>query len=76
MTSVEALAQLGQSVWIDTLDRAATRSGDLAAKLAKGVGGVVANPAHFTSAIIERDDYRDVLDKLVAAPDQDAAAIY
>lgn len=51
MPSLHALQQLGQSVWLDHIDRALIESGDLAALVQDGVTGVTSNPTLFAKAI-------------------------
>jgi len=53
-----ALAQYGQSVWLDFLSRGWLQSGELARRIgADGVTGVTSNPAIFQKAIEGSQDY-------------------
>ena len=47
--------ELGQSIWYDSISRAAIRGGDLKRLMDAGVRGVTTNPAIFQKAL---DDYR------------------
>jgi transaldolase len=65
-TPLKALAEYGQSAWIDYLSRPFVRDGDLAALIDDGIVGVTSNPTIFQGAIAEGDSYdeqlREVLD--------------
>jgi len=60
-TPLQALADHGQSVWIDFLSRRFVRDGDLEALVREGVRGVTSNPTIFQSAIAEGDAYDEQL---------------
>jgi transaldolase len=60
-TNLHALADHGQSVWIDFLSRPFVRDGDLEALVGQGVAGVTSNPTIFQGAIAEGDAYDDQL---------------
>ena len=63
--SVRALAGLGQSVWLDFIERDFVRSGKLAALVRDdGVSGVTSNPAIFQKAFAENAIYRDQIGEL------------
>ncbi|CAB1128629.1 Transaldolase [Candidatus Hydrogenisulfobacillus filiaventi] len=55
--TVLALADLGQSVWLDTLSRGLLEGGELARLIALGVTGVTSNPTIFEKAIAQGHDY-------------------
>ena len=76
MTKLEALAQAGQSLWLDYIRRGMTRSGELARLIEQGVRGITSNPAIFEKAIGGSDDYAEALDALAAKPDLDAMGLY
>lgn len=65
-TSLKKLESLGQSVWLDTIDRQLIRSGQLK-KLTErdGLSGVTSNPAIFEKAINETDAYNDDIARLI-----------
>jgi transaldolase len=54
---IAELKRLGQSVWLDQLDRAMIRSGRLAHYRDAGVSGVTANPTIFAKALEASDAY-------------------
>jgi transaldolase len=60
-TALEALAEHGQSVWIDYLSRRFVQDGDLEGLVHQGVRGVTSNPTIFQGAIAEGDAYDDQL---------------
>ena len=51
VTAMRALSALGQSVWLDHLDRRTTRSGELARMVHEGLRGVTSNPTIFERAL-------------------------
>ena len=55
--SIGELKRLGQSVWVDQLDRTMICSGKLAQLRDAGVTGVTANPTIFAKALETSDDY-------------------
>jgi len=67
MNRIEQLAQLGQSVWLDYIQRAFISSGELQALIDQGVRGVTSNPAIFETAIAHSADYDEQLQALVVA---------
>jgi len=56
---IAELKRLGQSVWLDQLDRGMIRSGRLAAYRDAGVSGVTANPTIFAKSLEASDAYAD-----------------
>ena len=71
-----ALAQLGTSVWLDSLSRAMTDSGELERLVRKfGVVGVTANPAIFQKAISGGREYDAPL-RALAEQGLDVVAAY
>jgi transaldolase len=56
---IAELRRLGQSVWLDQLDRDMIRSGRLARLRDRGVSGVTANPTIFAKALESSDAYAD-----------------
>ena len=65
-TPLHALAEHGQSPWIDYLSREFVRGGDLAALIGEGVIGVTSNPTIFQAAIAEGDAYDEQLREVLA----------
>lgn len=72
---IQQLADLGQSVWIDSLSRRMIESGQLQELIDQGVVGVTSNPTIFDEAISKTADYDDQIRELVAAG-RDTAKIY
>jgi transaldolase len=68
-TSLQSLAELGQSPWIDFLSRPLVRDGDLAALIDDGIVGVTSNPTIFQGAIAEGDSYHEQLRDVLARED-------
>ncbi|TMC51714.1 MAG: transaldolase [Chloroflexi bacterium] len=56
---IAELKRLGQSVWLDQIDRAMIRAGELARYRDAGVSGVTANPTIFAKALESSDVYAD-----------------
>ena len=76
MGRMQALEQLGQSVWLDTIDRDLLTTGGLRRLIAdEGVRGVTTNPTIFEHAITHGTAYDDEIASL-AAVRQDGAAIF
>ena len=65
-TPLKALAEHGQSAWIDYLSRPFVRDGDLAGLVGDGIAGVTSNPTIFQAAIAEGDSYDDQLREVLA----------
>jgi transaldolase/glucose-6-phosphate isomerase len=65
MTKLDQLADLGQSIWLDYIQRSLIDSGGLAAWIAKGVRGVTSNPSIFEKAIAGSPDYDDDVREMV-----------
>ena len=62
MSSTDRIAELrrmGQSVWLDQLDRQMIRSGELQRYMDRGVAGVTANPTIFAHALESSEVYAD-----------------
>jgi transaldolase len=66
-TAMRALLDLGQSVWLDYLQRGMTRSGELAAMVADGLRGMTSNPTIFEHAIGGSADYDEALAEVAAS---------
>jgi transaldolase/transaldolase/glucose-6-phosphate isomerase len=63
---VEQTADLGQSIWLDHLDREFIKSGELKTLIDEGIRGITSNPSIFQKAISEGGDYDDDITNLVA----------
>ena len=76
MNRIQELEQLGQSVWLDTIDRELLASGGLRRLIAdEGVRGVTTNPTIFEQAITHGAAYDAAIAGL-AAVRQDSAAMF
>lgn len=70
------LAELGQSLWYDNIERGMLRNGEMAGMVARGeIRGVTSNPTIFMNAITRTADYDEALGPLAAAG-QSAEAIF
>jgi transaldolase/glucose-6-phosphate isomerase len=70
-TAMQALLELGQSVWLDYLRRGMFRSGELQGLIDDGLRGMTSNPTIFEHAIGGSTDYDDALRALAASPRSD-----
>ncbi|HQY94215.1 transaldolase [Caldilinea sp.] len=75
MNRIQQLHQLGQSIWLDFIERTMIQRGELQALVDKGVAGVTSNPTIFQQAIAKSDAYQDDLRRLAATTD-DAKTIF
>ena len=66
-TKMQALLELGQSVWLDYLHRHMTRSGELRRLIDDGLRGMTSNPTIFEHAIASSTAYDDELAGLPSA---------
>lgn len=64
MATLHDLTRLGQSVWLDFIQRSFLRDGGLSRLVAEGVRGVTSNPTIFQKAIGESADYDQQLREL------------
>lgn len=65
MNSLQKLAQVGQSVWLDFIQRSLITSGELKRMVTEeGLRGVTSNPAIFEKAVTSGNEYDDFLKKL------------
>ena len=71
---IAELRRLGQSVWLDQIDRAMIQSGTLARYRDAGVTGVTANPTIFAKALETSEAYADDVERRLARR-QDAESI-
>ncbi|RIK38413.1 MAG: transaldolase [Chloroflexi bacterium] len=75
MNQIQKLQQLGQSIWLDYIERSMVQSGELKQLVDEGLTGVTSNPTIFQQAIATSPAYQDDLQQLVAGS-QDAKAIF
>src|SRR2546427_6123143 len=71
-TRIQALIELGQSVWLDYLRRGMLQSGELQRMIDRGLRGMTSNPTIFEHAIGGSTDYDDELAKMARATRTDA----
>lgn len=72
---LKKLADRGQSIWYDNIQRGMFASGQMQALIDDGVVGVTSNPSIFMKAITASHDYDDQIREL-AADGKDTFAIY
>ncbi len=76
MNTAQQLAQVGQSLWYDNIQRGLLDNGEMAGMVARGeIRGVTSNPTIFMNAITKSNDYDAGLAPL-AAIGQSAEAIF
>jgi transaldolase / glucose-6-phosphate isomerase len=66
MNNLQQLAQLGQSIWYDNIQRKMLTGGGLRAMIDQGLLGMTSNPSIFEKAIGGSSDYDTALQKLAA----------
>src|SRR2546426_10548579 len=70
-TRMQALIELGQSVWLDYLRRAMLESGELQRMIDDGLRGMTSNPTIFEHAIGGGTDYDHAPSRVAASPRTD-----
>ena len=70
-TQMQALLDLGQSVWLDYLRRGMLQSGELQRLIDDGLRGMTSNPTIFEHAIGGSSDYDEQLSRVAASPQSD-----
>ena len=76
-TSVAALRQYGQSVWLDFIRRSLIAGGELKQMVEQdALGGVTSNPAIFEKAIDGSNDYAAAIEEISKDPDLEPKAVY
>ncbi|MBX3012977.1 MAG: transaldolase [Caldilineaceae bacterium] len=66
MDRMQTLHQIGQSIWLDYIERGMVQSGELQRLVDAGVTGVTSNPTIFQQAISKSEAYRADLQQLAA----------
>ena len=66
MNNIQKLAELGQSIWIDNIQRKMLTGGGLQAMIDEGLLGMTSNPTIFEKAIGGSSDYDEAMRPLVA----------
>jgi transaldolase len=74
-TKLHALADVGQSVWLDYIQRSLITSGGLQTYIDKGLRGITSNPSLFEEAIADTRDYDEQIQEL-ALQEKSAQEIY
>lgn len=75
MNRIQELREIGQSIWLDYIERSMIANGELQALVDAGLGGVTSNPTIFQQAITDSEAYKDDL-KQLAQSDKDVKAIF
>ncbi len=65
MSKLIELEKMGQSIWLDYIQRSMITSGELKQLVDKGLRGVTSNPAIFEKAIAGSNDYDEDLKQLI-----------
>jgi transaldolase len=65
MGRLHELAEAGQSIWFDYIQRSLISSGELKRLIDDGVRGVTSNPAIFEQAVTKSTDYDEAVSRLV-----------
>jgi transaldolase/glucose-6-phosphate isomerase len=75
MTKIQELAELGQAIWLDYIQRGFIKDGGLQNLIDQGLRGITSNPTIFEKAIAHSQDYDQALAVLARQP-KTAAEIY
>jgi transaldolase len=75
MSKLIELEKMGQSIWLDYIQRSMITSGELKQLIDIGLRGITSNPAIFEKAIAGSNDYDEDLKQLIKA-DQSIEHIY
>ena len=63
-TKIGELAELGQSIWLDNINRAMIEDGRLKQQISTGLRGMTSNPSIFDKSISSSSDYDGVIKEL------------
>src|SRR5581483_7242662 len=63
---IQELQKVGQSLWLDNINRKLITSGELQRLIDEGLMGVTSNPTIFEKAIGESADYDDEIRRLIS----------
>ncbi|MFH1360784.1 MAG: transaldolase [Candidatus Omnitrophota bacterium] len=66
-TKIQLLTDLGQSLWLDNINRSMIASGKLKKLIDQGILGLTSNPTIFNQSISSSDDYDESIFKLKEA---------
>ena len=76
MNALQQVHELGQSIWIDFIDRPLMNTGQLQRLIVEdGIRGITSNPAIFEKAIGGSDDY-DAIIRSLALQNKSSEEIY
>jgi transaldolase len=75
-TPLHALAEHGQSPWVDYLSRPFVRNGELERLVDAGITGVTSNPTIFAGAIADGDAYDEQMRDVLRAGTTDAKEVF
>ena len=67
MNKLQQAADLGQSIWLDYLDRSFIESGQLQDFIDQGLRGITSNPSIFQKAMTSGNDYDAEIAQLAEA---------
>ena len=67
MNRIQQLSALGQSIWLDYIERSMIESGELRRLVEDGVAGVTSNPTIFQQAITKSNAYAGEMAKLATS---------
>lgn len=66
MNKLDELAQIGQSIWLDNINRSMIENGSLQQEINKGLRGMTSNPSIFDKSISSSNDYDSAIKELNA----------
>lgn len=75
MSKIQQLANLGQSIWLDYIQRSLITSGELKSLISEGLRGITTNPSIFEKAIAKTNEYDSDLEKILETKDSADAAL-
>ena len=64
VTKLHKVAEFGQSIWMDHIQRSMIKSGELESYIHNGLRGITSNPSIFEKAIAETNEYDDQIHAL------------
>ena len=77
MPHLTDVQKLGQSIWLDFIQRRLITSSELAQLVSEGLRGITSNPTIFHNAIAQSNDYDGAIRSLLKLnPNADANAVY
>ena len=75
MNRIQALHTMGQSIWLDYIERGMIKSGELKKLIEEGITGVTSNPTIFQQAIAKSNAYAEDL-KSLSSSDKSTKEIF